>query len=374
MNFQSRLGGTGMIARPVELRSTAILSPGHRTGTLTVDSDLEFGGFQQQTYEFEFGPDAADMLIVTGDVTDPAGMTVILKLIALDGAQRHGQTLANFQVEGELENPINWQINTGLAPGDEQSFVTFDNVTNTYFVTLGVPEPGALICLAAGITLLAARFSRPRTNPRARPRRELDRSPGRLRIASPTSKRGCGGIGRRARFRFLYPQGVEVRLLSAAYDAPVFYQENGGFHLYKWAEPRMNADEVLFLSALICVHLRFSLRWSLRRDELLGGVARGEVGVAGDAVDQQDVIALAVGVADVGAAGSRQRDDLLAKLAPRACGEAVRLAVVPDDLLAPRLEIEEDEPALPEVAQRPVEALPEATRQLEKAGRNRRSE
>ena len=34
-------------------------------------------------------------------------------------------------------------------------------------------------------------------------------------------RRGRGGIGRRARFRFLYPKGVEVQLLSAAFPGDI---------------------------------------------------------------------------------------------------------------------------------------------------------
>src|SRR5688572_25038350 len=54
-------------------------------------------------------------------------------------------------------------------------------------------------------------------------------------------------------------------------------------------------------------------RSSLPAHESLGGASRDEVGVPGDAIDQQDVLAVAVGVADVGAAAAGQRDDLLAE-------------------------------------------------------------
>src|SRR5688572_27378586 len=105
-------------------------------------------------------------------------------------------------------------------------------------------------------------------------------------------------------------------------------------------------------------------------DDPLRQIARREVRVARHAIDQQDVLAPAIRVADVGAAAAGQRDHLLAERAPGAGREAVRSAVVPDDFFAPGLEIEEDEAALPEVAERAVYAALEEAGQLDQAGGN----
>ena len=54
-----------------------------------------------------------------------------------------------------------------------------------------------------------------RPSPKSRAVRCLNCGP-RLSIIPPI--RGRGGIGRRARFRFLCPQDVQVRFLSAAFE------------------------------------------------------------------------------------------------------------------------------------------------------------
>ena len=51
---------------------------------------------------------------------------------------------------------------------------------------------------------------------------------------------GCGGIGRRARFRFLYSQGVQVQLLSAAFP-PEIQRISGALVLHDYQTVQFTA-------------------------------------------------------------------------------------------------------------------------------------
>jgi len=49
-----------------------------------------------------------------------------------------------------------------------------------------------------------------------------------IRFRAGNTRRGCGEIGRRARFRFLCPKDVEVQLLSAALILAALILPEGG--------------------------------------------------------------------------------------------------------------------------------------------------
>jgi hypothetical protein len=156
-----RLGGDGVIARPVKMGDTASLAPGgylSPTGTLTITS-LQFQYVQHAlNYEFNFDAAEHDFLKVALDIVNPNNSTAVLKLLPLAGGDALGQTVPFLEFDGTQSAPFTWTVDASLAPGYQGSFVTFDPASQTYSVTL-VPEPTGLVFLV-GMALLARRRSR----------------------------------------------------------------------------------------------------------------------------------------------------------------------------------------------------------------------
>jgi autotransporter-associated beta strand protein len=166
------LGGLGTIHGDVTVQSTGILSAGHSPGILTIDGDLLENG--QLLVELG-GPSDYDRVNVVGQ-GHQATLNGLVSVVLDEGYSLDAGGVFNVLTAPTITTGADFAIDFALAPLAPSQYWTYAILGTagsgqTLQLSVGVPEPAALVLLGLGVATLAlcARLRR-RATVAARPR------------------------------------------------------------------------------------------------------------------------------------------------------------------------------------------------------------
>jgi autotransporter-associated beta strand protein len=159
VNAGGALGGTGSISAPVTLNGT--LSPGTSPGTLTVNNTFTIGSGSVINVDLSTPGDTADdQLTVVGDLAFLGG-TNTLNVTKIGGATLTPGDYLLADATSLSGLPPLTTINAPLSLGDVATIFVDFAASDVYLRVEGIPEPGALVLAALGLSsLFAARGRR----------------------------------------------------------------------------------------------------------------------------------------------------------------------------------------------------------------------
>ena len=143
MSVFGSLGGSGTVGGSVSVAAGGTLAPGDAPGTLTVAGNLSLAN--SSVYDFEIGSTAADLTLVTGNLT--FGANEILDVMPYGSSLPPPGDYPLFTVDGAIASLPSWTIN--LPAGWTSGGIV--EAGNQVILTdlQPVPEPSTVVLLVA---------------------------------------------------------------------------------------------------------------------------------------------------------------------------------------------------------------------------------